>query len=308
MPLSLVENKLDELIVDKLGLKTAASRTSTTGATCCIGCAIPSTKSRIAVVGKYAEHRDAYKSIYEALDHAGIAPSRAGPHPAHSKRGDRARRARAAAVAATTAFWCPAASASAASKARSRRFASPASAAFRSSASAWACSARSIEFGRNVVRPGRRPLDRVRQGHAAPGDLPARRAEDDHRQGRHDAAGRPAGAARSGEQVAATATARPTISERHRHRYEFNNVYRQQFDGPRHAVRGHEPRRFAGRNHRAARPSLVRGRAVPSGIQIEADGGRTRCSPASSAPPWKNTPPANGRRPPKHKIAYQSSI
>ena len=27
----------------------------------------------IALVGKYAEHRDAYKSIYEALDHGGIA-------------------------------------------------------------------------------------------------------------------------------------------------------------------------------------------------------------------------------------------
>ena len=26
----------------------------------------------IAVVGKYAEHRDAYKSIYEAIDHAGV--------------------------------------------------------------------------------------------------------------------------------------------------------------------------------------------------------------------------------------------
>jgi CTP synthase len=29
----------------------------------------------IAVVGKYAEHRDAYKSIYEAIDHAGIGYS-----------------------------------------------------------------------------------------------------------------------------------------------------------------------------------------------------------------------------------------
>ena len=27
----------------------------------------------IAVVGKYAEHQDAYKSIYEAIDHAGIS-------------------------------------------------------------------------------------------------------------------------------------------------------------------------------------------------------------------------------------------
>ncbi len=45
---------------------------STIGAICCTACAIRSMKSRIAVVGKYAEHRDAYKSIYEALDHAGI--------------------------------------------------------------------------------------------------------------------------------------------------------------------------------------------------------------------------------------------
>jgi CTP synthase (UTP-ammonia lyase) len=29
----------------------------------------------IAVVGKYAEHRDAYKSIYESIDHAGMANS-----------------------------------------------------------------------------------------------------------------------------------------------------------------------------------------------------------------------------------------
>ena len=29
----------------------------------------------IAVVGKYVDHKDAYKSIYESLDHAGIAHS-----------------------------------------------------------------------------------------------------------------------------------------------------------------------------------------------------------------------------------------
>ena len=48
-------------------------------------------------------------------------------------------------------------------------------------------------------RPGRGPFDRVQQGHAPSGDLPARRAEDDHRQGGHDAAGRPAGHARPGQ-------------------------------------------------------------------------------------------------------------
>jgi CTP synthase len=33
----------------------------------------PEHEVSIALVGKYAEHRDAYKSIYEALDHGGIA-------------------------------------------------------------------------------------------------------------------------------------------------------------------------------------------------------------------------------------------
>ena len=33
----------------------------------------PDHEIAIALVGKYAEHRDAYKSVYEALDHAGIA-------------------------------------------------------------------------------------------------------------------------------------------------------------------------------------------------------------------------------------------
>jgi CTP synthase (UTP-ammonia lyase) len=33
----------------------------------------PEHEIAIALVGKYAQHRDAYKSVYEALDHAGIA-------------------------------------------------------------------------------------------------------------------------------------------------------------------------------------------------------------------------------------------
>lgn len=72
VPLSLVEHGLDALIVRKLNLK----------------CGMPDLESwhellhrirnpkseiSIAVVGKYVELRDSYKSIYEALDHAGIA-------------------------------------------------------------------------------------------------------------------------------------------------------------------------------------------------------------------------------------------
>ena len=33
----------------------------------------PKHEVRIVVVGKYMKHRDSYKSVYESLDHAGIA-------------------------------------------------------------------------------------------------------------------------------------------------------------------------------------------------------------------------------------------
>src|SRR5688500_7327944 len=72
VPLSLVDHGLDELIVEQLGLRTGLAdlydwrdllhRLRN-----------PEHEISIAVVGKYAEHRDAYKSIYESLDHAGMA-------------------------------------------------------------------------------------------------------------------------------------------------------------------------------------------------------------------------------------------
>lgn len=72
VPLSLVNNGLDELIVKRLSLKTErlviddwidlVNRIRH-----------PKHEVTIAVVGKYMRHRDAYKSVYEALDHAGIA-------------------------------------------------------------------------------------------------------------------------------------------------------------------------------------------------------------------------------------------
>ncbi len=73
VPLSLVDNKLDELIVQKLGLSNAANELNITPWTDLIHrLRNPRHEISIAVVGKYAEHKDAYKSIYEAIDHAGI--------------------------------------------------------------------------------------------------------------------------------------------------------------------------------------------------------------------------------------------
>ena len=71
VPISLVEHGLDELIVRKLELQ-AGDLDLTEWRDLLHRLRNPKHEINIAVVGKYAEHRDAYKSIYEALDHAGI--------------------------------------------------------------------------------------------------------------------------------------------------------------------------------------------------------------------------------------------
>ena len=71
VPISLVDNKLDELVVKKLSL--ACSALDITPWTDLLHrLRNPRHEISIAVVGKYAEHKDAYKSIYEAIDHAGM--------------------------------------------------------------------------------------------------------------------------------------------------------------------------------------------------------------------------------------------
>jgi CTP synthase len=72
VPVSLLNNGLDDILVRRLGLK---------GGTLDISdwrdmldrVMHPAREVTIAVVGKYMRHRDAYKSVYESLDHAGIA-------------------------------------------------------------------------------------------------------------------------------------------------------------------------------------------------------------------------------------------
>src|SRR5262245_999405 len=72
VPLSLVENRLDELIVEKLGLRARLLDVSD-WRQMLQRIKNPAQEVSIAVVGKYIKHHDAYKSVYEALDHAGIA-------------------------------------------------------------------------------------------------------------------------------------------------------------------------------------------------------------------------------------------
>ncbi len=72
VPLSLVENKLDELIVEKLNLRARELEIGDWQAML-NRVKNPAQEVTIGVVGKYIDHNDAYKSVYEALVHAGIS-------------------------------------------------------------------------------------------------------------------------------------------------------------------------------------------------------------------------------------------
>src|SRR5215472_12349583 len=72
VPLSLVNHGLDEILVKRLRLESSPLDL-TEWRDMVERIKNPKNEVRIAVVGKYMKHRDAYKSVYEALDHAGIA-------------------------------------------------------------------------------------------------------------------------------------------------------------------------------------------------------------------------------------------
>ncbi len=72
VPLSLVNHGLDDILVKRLHLRPSPLDL-TEWRDMVERIKNPKHEVRIAVVGKYMKHRDAYKSVYEALDHAGIA-------------------------------------------------------------------------------------------------------------------------------------------------------------------------------------------------------------------------------------------
>ena len=75
VPLTLVDRHFDQMIVDELGLSKAKAPNLDKWHELLARMRHPKSEVTVAVVGKYATHKDAYKSIYEALDHGGIANS-----------------------------------------------------------------------------------------------------------------------------------------------------------------------------------------------------------------------------------------
>ena len=226
VPLSLVENQLDELIVKRLQL-TAGPLNLDNWRDLLHRLRNPEHEISIAVVGKYAEHFDAYKSIYESLDHAGIhhcTQVRIGRVLSESIEREGPERL----LAGYDGILVPGGFGERGieGKVEAIRFARERGIPFLGICLGMQCAA--IEFGRTIVglenahstefnkdtpHPVICLLDEQRNVIDKGGTM---------RLGAHPAKLEPGSRAHACYRVDA-------ISERHRHRYEFNNIYRQQF-------------------------------------------------------------------------------
>ena len=226
VPLSLMDNGLDAIIVRKLGLPPGRLEMSD-WQELLYNLRNPRHEVSIAVVGKYAEHKDAYKSIYEAIDHAGIhhhAQIRVGR--IHSE--DVEREGAAPLLAGYDGILVPGGFGERGieGKIEAIQFARERGIPFFGICLGMQCAA--IEFGRNVVG--------LEGAHSTEFNKDTRHPVicllDDQKNITYKG-----GTMRLGlqtAQLAADSKSREaygseSISERHRHRYEFNNVYRQQF-------------------------------------------------------------------------------
>ena len=287
VPLSLVENKLDELIVEQLGLhgrhELESRRLARLAATAAQSGARNHASPWSANMPSTATPTS---RSTKSLDHAGIAPSRPDPHPAAFKaKMIETRRRRTAAEPATTACSSPAASASAASKARSRRSALPASEGIPFFGICLGMQCAVIEFARNVIGLDGAHSTEFDKDTPHPVICLLDEQTNDHRQRRHDAAGRSAGDARARQPSAAKCYGSDRFPSGTATATSSTTRYRQQFAAHGMLIAGTSPDGSLVEVVETARAPVVRGRAVPSGIQIEADASRIRCLPASSAPP-----------------------
>ncbi|MEX0677119.1 MAG: CTP synthase [Pirellulales bacterium] len=226
VPMSLVDNRLDELIVETLSLP-AQSLDLDQWRELLHNLRNPEHEISIAVVGKYAEHHDAYKSIYEALDHAGVAHrSQIRIQRIQSESIEQEGPERL--LSGYDGLLVPGGFGERGieGKVEAIRFAREREIPFFGICLGMQCAA--IEFGRNVV--GLAGAHSTEFNKDAPHPVICLLDEQKTITDK-------GGTMRLGAQAAhlapgskaADAYGRLVISERHRHRYEFNNLYRQQF-------------------------------------------------------------------------------
>ncbi len=227
VPLSLVDNGLDDLIVKQLSL-SAKTLEMDEWRELLHRLRNPETEISIAVVGKYAEHKDAYKSIYESIDHAGME------HHAQVRVGrilseDIQREGPERLLAGYDGILIPGGFGERGieGKIDAIRWARQRKVPFLGICLGMQCAA--IEFARNVV--GLPNANSTEFEKDTPHPVICLLDE------QHNITDK-GGTMRLGSQAAELrpdtkafeSYGKSTIHERHRHRYEFNNQYRQQFE------------------------------------------------------------------------------
>ncbi len=239
VPLSLVENGLDELIVEHLALP-AGNLDLDDWRDLLHTLRNPEHEISIAVVGKYAEHRDAYKSIYEALDHAGIAHRRKSASSASRANWSKPK-GPSGCLSGYDGLLVPGGFGERGieGKVEAIRFARERNIPFFGICLGMQCAV--IEFARNVIGLAGAHSTEFNKDtpHPVICLLDEQRSITD-KGGTMRLGAQPA-RARSVEPSGGRPTRSEQISERHRHRYEFNNVYRQQFAANGLLVAGTSP-------------------------------------------------------------------
>jgi CTP synthase len=233
-----VDNNLDAIICKKLRLPAAAPNLDDWRNILHV-LRNPKHEISIAVVGKYAEHKDAYKSIYEAIDHAGIhhhAQIRTGRIQAEEIEREGAARL----LSGYDGILVPGGFGERGieGKIEAIQFARERGIPFFGICLGMQCAA--IEFARHVVGlEGAHSTEFSKDtGH------PVICLLDEQRNITSMGGTMRLGAQRA--QLIDGSKARDCydaeqISERHRHRYEFNNTYRQQFAAHGMAFTGTSP-------------------------------------------------------------------
>jgi CTP synthase len=232
VPLSLRDHKLDEFIIKRFGLNAQPLRLEAWD-NLMFSLRNPKHEISIAVVGKYAEHKDAYKSIYESLDHAGIR-HQCQIRIARIQSSDIEEEGPERLLAGYDGILIPGGfgERGVEGKVQAIRYAREREIPFFGICLGMQCAA--IEFGRNAIG--------LERAHSTEFDKdsphPVICLLDEQRN-----VTQLGGTMRLGTQpchlihdsIAQRAYQTDCVSERHRHRYEFNNVYRQQYEA--HGIR-----------------------------------------------------------------------
>ena len=227
VPFMFIDQGLDRLIIERLGLE-AGSFDLGTWREMLEAIRNPTSQVRIAVVGKYGEVQDAYKSIYEAIDHGGAANRcRVEVKRVHAEDVEEAGAE--SLLSDVDGILVPGGFGSRGldGKIEAVRYAREGNVPFLGICLGLQCAA--IEFARNVC--GLAGADSTEND--AQAEHPVISMLEEQKEVEQKGASMRLGAypckIRLGSR-AHEAYGTDNISERHRHRYEFNNRYREQFE------------------------------------------------------------------------------